>query len=401
MTKRTSLSVSVGAASVTLAAGLFISNAMAQVPTPNTYTDWPVPQLTEWNSINALTVDPTDPEGRTYIYPGGFTPDPADPEDGSVALIHWDLDDASGRAPGIQVVTDDLAFPTHNCVMASGERESEAFPGTIVPKTCSDDPGSSKRVFLEITEADVPVDLVFNTGVKDIRYKGIRDPQEDGGVALEAFRQEYGIGRIYRVIQKFINDTDERIVEIRVELGTGVGADFEELTFGDDGVAFELRPFVDREFFVGSTGAPDRRVWNPERFAHFSPKMFDTGERTRFEPGFFDDNAAGLFPPQDYGPVVNQKSQRIYSGQLNDGTGRLGAITPNYFNMPANQAFGLLAPSSTLFGYFLPDDLGPRSSNVMTTAIPTPRVTPSWPGGTGMTGAMAWTVISPWWITIS
>ena len=29
-----------------------------------------------------------------------------------------------------------------------------------------------KRYFLEVTQADVPIDLVFDTGVKDIRYKG-------------------------------------------------------------------------------------------------------------------------------------------------------------------------------------------------------------------------------------
>ena len=163
--------------------------------------------------------------------------------------------------------------------------------------------------------------------MKDIRYKGIRSPEEDGGAALDEFRASYGIGRIYRVLQKIINTTDERIVRFRVALGTGTGAEFVPLTFEDDGVAFELRTQVPRQFFVGRTGAGPRNVWNPDRFATFSPKMFDTGERTRFDPGFFDHEAGGLFPPQDV--EGGDKSQYLDSGGQEDAVGRRGAITPS------------------------------------------------------------------------
>ena len=101
-----------------------------------------------------------------------------DPGVDSVAAIYWELDNGSGRAPGLQVVTDDFDFPTNNCIMASGELQSEEF-GVVLPKTCSDEEGSSKRYFFELTESDVPVDLVFNLGIKDIRYKGIKDPATD------------------------------------------------------------------------------------------------------------------------------------------------------------------------------------------------------------------------------
>ena len=37
-------------------------------------------------------------------------------------------------------------FPTHNCIMASGEREDDELGGSIVPKTCSDDQGSSETI---------------------------------------------------------------------------------------------------------------------------------------------------------------------------------------------------------------------------------------------------------------
>lgn len=340
---------------------LLITPAFSQEPEPTTYVDAPAPYLTYWNDINVLTVGPDDPDGQTYIYPNNATKiaDTLGDGTGSLAIIHWELDDGSGRAPGLQPVTDDFNFPTHNCIMASGERESLEFPGIFVPKTCSDPQGSSKRVFLEIQEADTPIDLTFNTGSRDIRYKGVQDPAEDGGAAFTAFRNEYGIGRIYRVIQKFINDTDERLVGVRVELGTGVGSDFTPLSLSD-GVAYELRPFVDREFFVGNTGADDRAVWNEMRFAHFSPKMFDNGLRARFDPGFFDDDSAGLIPPQDFSTqgANNDKTQYIFSGDEISDTGRIGAITPNYFNIPETQGAGAGIPG-TVFGYMLPDSLIP------------------------------------------
>ena len=350
---------------------LMAGGVSAQEPVPETFVDVPVPRLTEWNDVNARTViedtasttaiirhtrQSEEVLGRTYIYPDQETKDADTVGDGtgSVAFIGWALDDGSGRPPGIQAITDDYEFPVANCIMASGERVDEEF-GELRPKTCSDPQGSSKRYFLEVKEADVPIDLVFDTGMKDIRYKGVKDPADDGGEALEAFRAEYGIGRVYRVIQKFINDTDERIVSLRVELGTGVGDDFVPLTFEDDGVAFEMRPTVPREFFEGETGAPDRVVWQENRYATFAPKLFDTGLRPRFDPGFFSDAAAGIYPPQDIeGP---EKSQYIESGyELADG--RIGAITLNYFDMTTQQAAGA-GLTGNLFGYMLPDLLVP------------------------------------------
>ncbi|MGM0658514.1 MAG: choice-of-anchor F family protein [Pseudomonadota bacterium] len=360
-----------------LTVGLLAWPAIAQEPTPETFVDWPVPNLTEWNNLNTRTVVNTSTaepavstrhtqfralEGEiatdiTYIYPDQATRD-ADADGlgiGSVAFLSWALDDGSGRPPGIQVVTDDFAFPTNNCVMASGEREDPELG--IVPKTCSDPQGSSKRYFLEVTEADVPIDLVFDTDVKDIRYKGVKDPAEDGGAALEAFRQEFGIGRIYRVLGKFLNLTDKRIVSMEVQLGTGVGEEFTPLLFEEDGVGFELRPLVDREFFEGETGAPDISVWNPMRFAFMAPKLFDDGERVRFDPGFFDDASAGLIPPQLTEPA--DQSQFIDSGTvLQDGI--IGAMTPNHFDLQNNQAFGAVPPLvGNVFGYQLPDSKAP------------------------------------------
>lgn len=337
---------------------------VAQEPTPTTYADVSVPRLTEWNEVNRLTVDGiAGATAKTYIYTNAAAKEAAagDGDDwvDSPAQVYWELDDGSGRAPGIQVVTDDLDFPTNNCIMASGERESQDFSGTIVPKTCSDPASSSKRYFLEIVDADTPVDLVFDVGMKDIRYKGVKDPEDDGGEALDAFREEFGIGRIYRVIQKVINNSDERWVAINVELGHGIGADFQRFDFAQDGVAFELRDFVPREFFEGETGAPDIEVWNPDRYATFSPKAFDTGERDRFDPGFFDKNAAGIFPLQS--TAGGEKSPFIYSGEdFRSDDGAYGAITLNHFSMVDAQAAGTSVDPG-VFGYLLSDSLAPTT----------------------------------------
>ncbi|CAA0116833.1 Uncharacterised protein [BD1-7 clade bacterium] len=361
-------------ATALLSIGLVTSSFAGEPsPEPNTYTDVLVPTLSGWNTDNIFTLDEgvdgfTGATPRSYIHPSKELRDQDvanfefyhGPDSSwapnSVAAVFWELDNGSGRAPGLQVVTDDLDFPTNNCVMASGEIESADHPGTILPKTCSDAEGSSKRYFLELTKSDVPVDIAFNLGAKEIRYKGVKNPSTDEGAELKEFRDSYGIGRIYRVIQKVINNTDKRIASYKFELGTGIGDAFQPLTFEENGVAFEMRKLVPREFFEGETGAPDIKVWNPQRFATVSPKMFDDGSRDRFEPGFLDNAAAGFLPPQF--PVEGvEKSQSVDSG-LTIVDGKIGSLTPNYFDITNTQGAGIALPGN-LLGYQLPDSLIP------------------------------------------
>ena len=348
------------AVSLALVAGV----VTAQQGTPTTYADVPVPILTEWNDVNILTVDAVaGATAKTYIYTDAAAKQAADIEGadwdaGNTGQVYWELDDDSGKAPGIQAVTDDFDFPTNNCIMASGSRPSADDPSILIAKACSDDEGSSKRYFLEIMHADTPVDMVFDIGSKDIRYKGVKNPEVDGGAALSAFREEFGIGRIYRVMQKAINNSDERWVAINVELGHGIGDAFEPFNFEEDGVAFEMRNQVPRSFFDGETGAPPIRVWNPQRFSTFSSKAFDDGSRDRFEEGFFSNEAAGLFPPTD---IVNatddgEKASFIGSGEEIRLDGAYGAITPNYFSLADSDG---VAPG--VFGYMLSDSLAPTT----------------------------------------
>ncbi|MES1944455.1 hypothetical protein PC39_10077 [Salinisphaera sp. PC39] len=305
-----------------------------------------VPALMTWSDVNALTVNPDAEDGRTYLYPDAVTRDADTDQDGtgSRAFISWTLDSGLGESPGIQVVTNDLNFPRRNCLMASG---TDATSGER--KTCSDPQGSSKRFRLAITEPDQPVDLVFNTGNADLVYADPIDPTAE----------DFEVGRIYRVIQKYINDTGKRLTGFRIEVGFGTGDSFVPADFATDDVAFELRTNVPRAFF-GEYREDDngRKVWTPGEYATFSPAMFDVLEgRYPGETGFFDDDIAGLVPPQDV--EAGDKTQYIDSGDDVDGaTGIVGPTTVNYFDMSANQAAGAGLAGSPL-GYMLPVQLLP------------------------------------------
>lgn len=353
---------------------LIIVSAYAKDPVPNLYLDIPAPILSQWNKDNIMTVDGvTGATSKSYIYSSQDAAKQAASEDGdwdtdSVAYITWELDNGSGRAPGLQILNDNLDYSFHNCIMASGEMESPDFPDTVVSKACNDASGSSKRYFLQLTETDTPIDLVFDLGVKDIRYKGLidEDQQEEGDSGtgtgsekkentISQFREEYGIGRIYRVIQKIKNNTNKRIASYKFELGTGLQDQFQALNFAEHGVGFEMRTTVPREFFDGRTGsAPDVSVWKSERFATFAPKLFDDGSRVRFSPGFLDHDAAGFMDPQ-YLVDMDLKSQYIDSG-LSIDEGVIGSLTKNFFNI--NETHDAALPGNML-GYMLPNNQVP------------------------------------------
>ena len=108
-----------------------------------------MPALTGWNMDNTQMLNPTLPDGLTWIYPDAATKalDTAKTGKGSTGFVIWALDDDSGTQPGIQVRTDEpvLDWPLRNCIMASGTR-----PVTGV-KTCGDEQSSSKRFKLRVT----------------------------------------------------------------------------------------------------------------------------------------------------------------------------------------------------------------------------------------------------------
>jgi hypothetical protein len=293
MMKRKNLWIAVAACCGTLAAGTLSMTALA--------ADKTMPALTSWNLDNVRTVNGNEPDGRSWIYPSeaARNADALGVGTGSTGFVIWELDDASGEAPGIQVRTnEDVAdWALRNCIMASG-----------TGKVCGDASGSSKRFKLRVTDEAQPVDLVFD-------------------VANMAFTYEDGVdpavitSRIYRVLMKWANFTNLRAQGFKVEVGYKAADGAFTPAAPGDGIAFELRTAVPRAELGEAGGGPDRLVWNPDEFATFSPSMYEDG-------AFFDNiNVAGLFPPQD---IDYNNGQYIYSGEALVGN-IVGATTQNYF----------------------------------------------------------------------
>jgi len=296
--KRKHLWIAVAACCGTLAAGTLSTTALAGTKL--------MPALTSWNLENVLTVDGASPDGRTWLYADAATKTADVNQDGtgSRGFVIWELDDASGTFPGIQVRTDEpvAEWGLRNCIMASGERAG-------IVKTCGDDQDSSKRFKLRVTGSEAePVDLVFD----------VADDQ--------AFTYEDGVdpavitSRIYRVLMKWANFTNLRAQGFKVEIGFGTGGDFNAAT-GAEGVTFELSTTVTKESLgdlVAGGEPPTREVWKPLEFATFSPGQYSI-------TGFFDTTVAGLIPPQVESPTL------IYSGAAPSAWAN-GAITENYFD---------------------------------------------------------------------
>lgn len=297
--RRKQLWIAVAASLGMLTAGTLSTTALAQ-------TTKLMPALTGWNLDNALTVEADSPDGRTWLYPDAAAKAADVNQDGtgSTGFVIWELDDASGRSPGIQVRNDEpiAEWPIRSCIMASGERAG-------IEKTCGDDQDSSKRFKLRVTGSETaPVDLVFDvTDDQPFTY-------EDGVNPLSI------TGRTYRVLMKWANFTNARAQGFKVELGFGTGANFIPAT-GIEGLDFELRTLVPRAEFGEAGGGPDREVWKPLEFATFSPGQYSL-------TGFFDDEVAGMIPPQDVDTV---NGQYIYSGAAPSAWAN-GAITQNYFD---------------------------------------------------------------------
>jgi len=298
--KRKHLWIAVAACCGTLAAVTLSTTALAATTTKT------MPALTGWNLDNAATVDGASPDGRTWLYPDAATriADVNQDGTGSTGFVIWELDDASGTSPGIQVRTDEPltgvdSFPLRNCIMASGERAG-------IVKKCGDPQDSSKRFKLRVTGSETePVDLVFDVGSDDFTYD---DTLNAGDIT----------SRIYRVLMKWANFTDLRAQGFKVQVGFGTGDEFVAAT-GAEGITFELSTTVTRASLGDAGGGAGREVWKPLEFATFSPGQYSGA------PGFFDNQVAGLIPPQEVSPTL------IYSGAAPSAWAN-GAITQNYFD---------------------------------------------------------------------
>jgi len=184
--------------------------------------------IESWNRDNVVTdlpnwppgVEPTHTPGVTYDSTL-FTGTDRVASDGAVI---WK--EGAVIAPGAQVLTESPGVGD-NCIITSGT--NRAVPGQI-PKTCTDQFQSAKRVKLEARAAGTgtvatdgieltdgkPLDMVFTVNDADTTE------------------------RAYRVFKKYINATGERTAGFVVELGFGTGDDFVASQTGD-GLRFSPR----------------------------------------------------------------------------------------------------------------------------------------------------------------
>ena len=326
--KRKQLWIAVAACCGVFAAGPFSTNALAAPGTEATLIK-PLPALTGWNLDNAKTVNADSPDGRTWLYPDAATA-AADTDGtgvGSRGFVIWELDDSSGRSPGIQVRTNEpLVYALRNCIMASGERAG-------VSKTCYDEQSSSKRFKLRVTGSETePVDLVFNV-----------EPNAPFTYDAALTTAETDVkGRIYRVFLKWANYTKLRAQGFKVVLGFGTGDKFVPAT-GAEGVTWELREYVPQSFFgiyiaPGSSQPLVREVWKDSELGTFSPGQYSP-LTDRFAEGFFDAAIAGLITPP-----LEKLPTSIYSGE-NPSLWAIGAITQNYFSRWGYMLNYLLLPT--------------------------------------------------------
>lgn len=158
--------------------------------------------IDSWDLGNVLGSGP-DADGNYFstIYDASPTSGGAT----SSGYIKYDLDE--GAAPGLKVVSDapaeDSTSPVDNCIMAAGD------------STCNGPFQSGKRFKLDRTGFE-PIDLVFNLS--------------DGTLAD-------GNDGLYKVFQKYGNNTGSALGGFNIGLGFGIGDDFIAST-ADDGLSF-------------------------------------------------------------------------------------------------------------------------------------------------------------------
>jgi hypothetical protein len=356
--------------------------------------------------------------------------------DDAVAFVHWELDNQSGTFPGIMSYRDVDGFKSRNCIMAAGDTIPVPGPeNPAIKKTCNNPQGASKRFKMNILKADTPIDLVYTVEQADLTYTNYDDLPSVDITADGVDNPVEESGRIYRVLQKFHNATSTdtangvdnpgtRIAGFSVQLGTGVGdvvgdpnrfvainGNNADALLPDKELGFELRPCMSDHFFdvkrdrpgtgvnpcsdsFDGDGDPDvdqalpQEIWLEEEYSTFSPKMFSFKDDKRMiqigiPGGFWDKKPGGIYPPEiqtlgllDSGDAASDAGV-YWDNRIDTQTslaGYIGATTPNYFDIVAKQASGVVdgdgidAPSP--FGYLMyygvlaDDDIGNLAQGV-------------------------------------
>jgi hypothetical protein len=170
-----------------------------------------------------------------------------------------------GEPPGVKVINDDFAVnPTKpvNCIISTSYL-ADHYLDSVDPQQviCSSGFQTHKRYKqalrpTTVVDGSKGADMVFNVEAE----AGFRD---------------------YQVFQKINNWTDKRLQGFTIQVGFGVGADF------DSAEALGLVSQL-------SLSVPGD-VWRDNQLATFSHGLFGAPDKHFPEPGFFDNTAAGYY----------------------------------------------------------------------------------------------------------
>ncbi len=292
-----------------------------------------------------------DPLYDSYIYDRPFfIPDTTniDPDAVAMGVLHG-KDYPVGEPAGIKIINDDFNVKNgkpQNCIMTTSYLDPDVL-GTDNPVTtsCSSPFQSHKRFKVNVwpsTLDDVgqeSADLVFNV-------------EDDGG------------SRDYQVFQKVNNYSDSQIESFTIEVGFGVGADFQKVR--DASIALTSELSVSTPIEIGTD----------TQLATFSHGLFGSADANFPTDGFFDSRTAGFFVTVDeYAPDTG-----IGPG---DSFHSNGTMDSNYLQVPptitAPEQFGTWMPSIWApKGIFFDDDNDPNTDAQLlaffgdTTGTPSP-----------------------------
>ena len=259
---------------------------------------------------------------------------------GKVLAKDWPV----GEPAGIKVVNDDPGKikegKPNNCIISTSYLEGY-FLDSLDPQpvVCSSDFQSHKRYKLAMLPSSVVsehgIDLVFNVEPED----GSRD---------------------YQVFQKINNWTDGRLAGFTIEVGQGIGGNF-ELAGGPGGIGLaEL-----------SLSAPITAWDSPSQNANFSAGLFGPLDKHTGTIGFFDLDTRAGFVFDEYGATGLANA----SGQTDTLTS--GATLGSDYG----SLFGNWLPDSMLpYGIFYDDDNNPDTDAQLM----------AWYGKDEETGELAW-----------
>ena len=309
-------------------AGQVVSTTAAMDHAPEGFGAWNLDNVT-------VTVDGGTFDATTGAYTMGGSGEyvgEVDDDDGTVTARIGGKTWPVGEPPGIKVVNDDEDVKEgkpQNCLMTTSYLEGGYLDATTPdPTLCSSSFQTHKRfkVAMQPDALDKGVDLVFNV-----------EPD--------------GTERDYQVFQKINNYTDARLGGFVLQIGFGVGADFQTVT--EAGLSAALGMSTPTE--------GDDAIWDPEEIATFSHGLFGYADHHFPEDGFFDDTRAGFYteltPYETEGTV----------GDTLTSTTTLGSA---YAQIPPEtgpeEQFGPWLPSKWApYGVFYDDDFDPDTDAIL------------------------------------